>query len=304
MLFLKLELSLALINAPAIVLPKLAILCLYLRLFTGKIHQYAVYVTATVLILTWVIYFGLQMGICTPFSFHWDKSIPHGKCLNEFAMFIWIGIPSIVTDLAMIILPLPIIWGLQTSTSQKIGLTITFLTGSVGIVTAIIRFAVLLGLGLNNPELDLSWLGVDIVTWITIEPGLYLIAACLPNLRPLVKVYGVPKPTSLFRRKDNKPSAAESDIHLSSTAGTTKEGFRRMDDYMTWNAPGFGNGNGDNEQVICYRQQDSEEGNRPATSSLAGLAGLTSSQLNRSILVQKDFTVSTEPAGPYARYME
>jgi len=130
-MFLKLELSLSMLNPPALTLPKLAILCLYLRVFTTKPYRWAAYFIGVVLIITWIVYFCVQMVMCVPFAYQWDKTIPNGKCLNQFAIFVWIGLPSIATDLMIIILPLPIIWRLQTSINQKIGLTITFLTGSV-----------------------------------------------------------------------------------------------------------------------------------------------------------------------------
>lgn len=106
----------------------------------------------------------------------------------------------------MLILPLPVLWSLQTST-QKIGLTLTFLTGSVwvlplhvrsptsvrkltipfccsGIVTAVLRFIVFFK---TDFLIDLTWYGVELTVWTTAESGLYLIAACLPSLRSLLK---------------------------------------------------------------------------------------------------------------------
>lgn len=43
----------------------------------------------------------------------------------------WSTLPNILTDVIMLILPLPSIWNLQLRTPLKIGLTITFLTGSL-----------------------------------------------------------------------------------------------------------------------------------------------------------------------------
>lgn len=128
---LKLLIVLSLFNSAAITLPKLAILALYLRVFSRRAFRHAVYTIAAVLIVAWILFASLQFGMCTPFAYQWDKTIPGGRCLHEFKIFTWFGIPSILTDLAIIAVPLPVIWALQTSRNQKIGLTITFLTGSM-----------------------------------------------------------------------------------------------------------------------------------------------------------------------------
>lgn len=42
-------------------------------------------------------------------------------------------------DLAIVILPLPAVWKLQTSLGKKIGITVMFLIGSLGFVTAMVK---------------------------------------------------------------------------------------------------------------------------------------------------------------------
>lgn len=112
-------------------LPKLAILCLYLRIFTEKRYRYATYGVAIVMILNWLT--GCLMGllICTPVAYSWDKKIPGGHCGDLMATYRWASLPNLITDVAMLLLPLPVIWNLHTGLSQKIGLTVTFVTGSV-----------------------------------------------------------------------------------------------------------------------------------------------------------------------------
>lgn len=130
--------------------PKLSILYLYLRIFSKKIYRVAAYLIAMVLVSNCVI--GLILGFiqCVPFRFTWDKSVEGGWCIDQIMAYAWISFPSeftsilmlyiskivaefiadIITDVAMLILPLPIIWNLQTTRNQKIGLTITFATFS------------------------------------------------------------------------------------------------------------------------------------------------------------------------------
>ncbi len=69
---------------------------------------------------------------CSPVAYAWNKSVSdHGKCINVVAYFRWISLPNILTDLVMLVLPLPLLWKLHTSLGQKIGLTFIFVIGSL-----------------------------------------------------------------------------------------------------------------------------------------------------------------------------
>jgi hypothetical protein len=128
---LKLQLSMSLVHAVAIGLPKLAILSFYLRVFTMRTYRYATYFTASLIVATAVIHFVVQMAMCRPFAYNWNKLIIGGTCMDQYAFFRWIGVSPIITDFMILTIPLPVIWKLQASRSQRIGLTITFLTGSM-----------------------------------------------------------------------------------------------------------------------------------------------------------------------------
>ena len=51
-------------------------------------------------------------------------------------------------------------------------------------IGAIIRFVLFMRTNLVS---DITWDSVPTMTWTTAEPSLYLIAACLPALRPLLR---------------------------------------------------------------------------------------------------------------------
>jgi hypothetical protein len=91
----------------------------------------ATYIVGVTIVLQWVVAWIVLFTMCRPFAFNWDKKIRGGKCLNQWAIYSWFGLPNILTDVAMLLLPLQTIWKLQVSRNQKIGLSITFLTGSM-----------------------------------------------------------------------------------------------------------------------------------------------------------------------------
>ncbi|PQE24041.1 integral membrane protein [Rutstroemia sp. NJR-2017a BVV2] len=164
-------------------IPKLAILALYLRIFTIPLYRNLVYFLAFIVTATGIVCSVMTLNLCRPFPFNWDRKIPGGSCYNESLFYRWGSLPNIITDLAILIIPMPMVWKLHTSRNMKIGLTLTFLTGSIGLATSILRFdSFFKGSALE----DGTWSSVDLMTWTLVEPDVYLIAACLPTYRPLL----------------------------------------------------------------------------------------------------------------------
>lgn len=114
-----------------VAIPKLAILAFYLRVFSLKHYRIIVYILAGIVMATGIVCSIMALNLCRPFAYNWDRSISGGTCVNENAFYRWGSLPNIITDIAMLILPIPIVWKLHTSRNVKVGLTVAFLTGSV-----------------------------------------------------------------------------------------------------------------------------------------------------------------------------
>ncbi|KAL9581644.1 MAG: hypothetical protein Q9212_003776 [Teloschistes hypoglaucus] len=164
-------------------LPKLTILSLYLRIFTQRRYRYATYANAIILILNWLTACIMGIVICKPIQYNSNRTIPGGHCGDIMSLFRWSGLPNLITDIVMIILPLPMVLKLQLPRSQKAGLALTFIIGGIGTISSAVRFV--------------SFCKVDMFThsdlynatglaWTCVEPGVYFIAATLLSLRPLV----------------------------------------------------------------------------------------------------------------------
>lgn len=130
-LWLKLEKVEEYVYVISVTLPKLCILALYLRIFTTKGYRRSAYAIGGIVITNCVACIIVSCAICRPFAYNWDKLIADGYCGDLIAVYRWVSIPNLLTDIAMLVLPLPVIWHLHTGLAQKVGLTITFLTGSM-----------------------------------------------------------------------------------------------------------------------------------------------------------------------------
>ncbi|KAL9051573.1 MAG: hypothetical protein Q9162_005928 [Coniocarpon cinnabarinum] len=83
---------------------------------------------------------------------------------------------------------MPILWHTQMSVPKKLGLVITFATGSAGLIGACLRLALYVHrtyFERRDAMISTKSVALDvIVTYI--ECGMYLIAACLPSLRAML----------------------------------------------------------------------------------------------------------------------
>ncbi|KAB8270073.1 hypothetical protein BDV30DRAFT_250951 [Aspergillus minisclerotigenes] len=167
----------------ACMIPRVVILTLYLRVFNEKGYRIACYILMGLVISLGVADILTGALECIPVQYLWDKSIS-GHCIDLPLFFRWGTLPNVIMDFLMLILPQPVIWKLQVSKQVKIGLAVTILTGSVGMITSIIRCVAFFQ---HDPLEDGTWASVTFVNWSIIEPGVYLLAACLPCYRPLIK---------------------------------------------------------------------------------------------------------------------
>ena len=113
-------------------LPKLSVLFMYLRIFRVKLQRIACYFVAG------AIYYHVGASLissgfeCQPFAYQWDREIPGGSCPNRLIHHRWVvSFPNIIVDIAILILPVPMLWALQISRARKIALTAVFLIGGL-----------------------------------------------------------------------------------------------------------------------------------------------------------------------------
>lgn len=69
--------------------------------------------------------------ICTPMAFNWNPSLPQGRCGHQDAFYIAGGIANTITDVMVIVLPMPHIWSLQMPASQKAAVSGVFALGTL-----------------------------------------------------------------------------------------------------------------------------------------------------------------------------
>ncbi|KAL1894034.1 hypothetical protein Sste5346_006176 [Sporothrix stenoceras] len=125
-------------------------------------------------------FFG-SVFMCVPVPFFWGEG--EGHCLNKLAFWFSNASINIATDIAIIVLPMPLIKGLQIPLRQKVILMFVFAFGTVVCITSIIRLRSLLSISVSP---DTTFAGVDIAMWSNIEINVAIICASVPALKPFV----------------------------------------------------------------------------------------------------------------------
>lgn len=115
---------------PAIATTKLSIILLYRRLFPVRkfiIILWCVFAFVAAYSTTAAMVNLLQ---CLPIGADWDPKITP-KCVNLDVELIILSSINVITDFAILCLPMPLIWRLQTSRVRKLQVSGAFLLGGL-----------------------------------------------------------------------------------------------------------------------------------------------------------------------------
>ncbi|KAG9197642.1 hypothetical protein G6514_001166 [Epicoccum nigrum] len=114
---------------------------------------------------------------------NWNPAIP-GHCASYNVAFVTIGVFNMITDLIIMLLPIPFLRRIQMAIGTKIGLIAIFSIGLFVTAITIIRINVLL----NVDFTDLSYSMHHAAFWSVAEPAVAIINCCIATLRPLLKL--------------------------------------------------------------------------------------------------------------------
>lgn len=111
---------------------KISILLLYRRIFDClRIRRATVVIGALSIGWLFTVVFS-EIFLCSPTSAAWDPALIFtNRCGDYEALLLGVTISNIILDVIVLILPLPIIWGLQLSKRKRVMVSGLFLLGSL-----------------------------------------------------------------------------------------------------------------------------------------------------------------------------
>ena len=85
-----------------------------------------------VCIIWFIAFIFLQFFTCVPLAFYWNKAIPDGHCINaNYVAYFGTSPLDILTNIAILILPIPHLWNLQMVRAKKKAIIGIFILGSL-----------------------------------------------------------------------------------------------------------------------------------------------------------------------------
>ncbi|KAJ4406647.1 hypothetical protein N0V82_010070 [Gnomoniopsis sp. IMI 355080] len=166
----------------SLTMTKMSVLFFYCKVFAVTHVGLVAKITMVFVALLGVSGFLSTMLVCRPFAYNWDLDIPGGYCGSQSAVFAVFAIMSLVTDLAVLTMPIRTLVGLQLPLWKKASLLATFAVGFLACIVSIIRMVFLSKIDYN----DVTFTSVPAVLLSAVEPSLAVVLACVPLLRPLI----------------------------------------------------------------------------------------------------------------------
>lgn len=114
----------------AVAAVKLSILAMYLRIFPSREFKLGAWIIGGLVVAWWIAIVLVCIFQCNPIYVAW---VPwaEGKCINLRGSFIGNAVPNILTDIAILVMPIKQVVRLNATMAQKISLLGTFGLGSL-----------------------------------------------------------------------------------------------------------------------------------------------------------------------------
>ncbi|KAI1750785.1 major facilitator superfamily domain-containing protein [Xylaria castorea] len=185
---------------PALMAFKTSVLVFYLRLSknTQKVLRLASWAVLVIVNLAGTVLTLLNIFQCDPVEAGFNRS--PGKCIPLLTEFICSAPVNIVTDLAILALPLPVLTSMRLPPRQKIILIMTFAVGIFVSIVDVIRIYYLQKAINDVPSTtpmsgadvafggspEFSWNASLALLWSAVEVNVGIACACIPTLKPLI----------------------------------------------------------------------------------------------------------------------
>ncbi|KAF3395516.1 hypothetical protein DPV78_008733 [Talaromyces pinophilus] len=128
-------------------------------------------------ISTWIV----NLTVCIPIAYYYDRTIKGGSCKNQAISGSVNGALSLLGDIFILVLPVPMMWHLKMNTRRKIGISGIFLLGCFTCIASTIRIVELT----RFVPTDATYSQVYSSTWTDLEMGVAVISGNLPLLAPV-----------------------------------------------------------------------------------------------------------------------
>ncbi|CAI7660172.1 hypothetical protein N7533_001066 [Penicillium manginii] len=179
--------------------------------FLCSIFRIRPFLITVYLLMGFLVVAGLWMVLsgffcCVPISYFWRHRHSTGHCLPKGPVWFTNAAIQIMTDIIILILPMPIVSKLRLPKRQRAGIMIVFGVGVVVIATSSVRVYELSVMVRGH---DFTKTNAEAAVWSSLEANVSIICACLPPLHTLIsRVFSFcfrPQPIHASPASNTKP---------------------------------------------------------------------------------------------------
>ncbi|KAK8014640.1 hypothetical protein PG990_007936 [Apiospora arundinis] len=186
---------------PALMATKTSILVFYLRLSrnTEQVLRLASWAVLGIVNISGAVLTLLNVFQCRPIEAAFNYYATKAQCIPLLTEFICSAPVNIITDLAILALPLPVLTGMRLPPRQKIILVVTFTLGIFVTVVDVVRIYYLQQAITDiSPDLstdpessfggqtNFAFNASLSLMWSSVEVNIGIACACVPTLKPLI----------------------------------------------------------------------------------------------------------------------
>jgi hypothetical protein len=145
--FMKVSYAATIHYAPMALACKLSLLLLIARVF-GSVHKKTILgirVFMGLLVAYYVTAFIIKIRPCYPISAYWKGDM--SKCMDQSAVITADSIISVISDLAILLLPTPLTWSLNMPTRKKLRVLGVLCAGGLATAFSILRLGLIIAEG-------------------------------------------------------------------------------------------------------------------------------------------------------------
>ncbi|KAH7321517.1 hypothetical protein BKA65DRAFT_568289 [Rhexocercosporidium sp. MPI-PUGE-AT-0058] len=176
----------AIIYGPAAFLTKTTLLLIFTRVFAhARRAVLFVYVFIGIMACYYIPVLILKIRMCTPIEGLWDPSADT-KCFNQQSIFFTDAIVSVVTDVVVLLLPLPLVYTLKVSTCKKLRIAALLGAGGIATIASVCR-AIFVWSPTAYDDLTVSFVRINLLG--IAEVGIGITCACVPTFNILFTRY-------------------------------------------------------------------------------------------------------------------
>ncbi|KOS43375.1 hypothetical protein ACN38_g5726 [Penicillium nordicum] len=200
---------------------KMSILLQYKRVFSTPRMRLACWLMIGVLAFygTWTVI--SAWANCVPLAKFWDPTVA-GFCLDKKALWFSNSAIHIITDIVILVYPMPVLKSLQLPKKQKFALMAVFALGGFVLITSILRLKSLLVI--SNSD-DPTYDNVGAATWSAVECNVAIICACLPGTRAFLSrllPHIFSTGSNGYRSRTTRPSRSGRNPHTGNSNSNTQ----------------------------------------------------------------------------------